>query len=749
MNASTRAGGRAESARAARFHRFRRLKDRFARRFIALGGIAVIVAVVLILFYLLFVVLPLFEAADVESRGLGSRADWSGEFTLYTAVEEQRSVGLRIGATGVAEFFGIEGLGTVARQALLPDGATAVAAAEAGEGNGTIALALDDGSVLLARQAYRTSYAGGVENREIIPSIEFPYGEQPRELLPVGKAGHLAVSDGDKAVIVAAATGGRIAVNRLAKQENFLTGEISLQDSLQDAQADFEVSSLAISGNHRWLYAADRQGRVHRYALPELKHVQAVQVSNVPLTEMQPLLGGISILVGDAHGAITQLFPVRDDENRYRLEIVRRFTEQSAPIARILPEARRKGFVAIDVDGGLGIYHSTAGQRVFSGELEHGPPAGAALAPRANGLLLIGADGRADMLDIRNEHPEVSVASLWRKVWYENYQEPDFIWQSSSASNDFEPKFSLTPLAFGTLKAALFAMLFAVPIALMGAAYAAYFMAPALREFVKPTIEIMAALPTVILGFLAGLWFAPFIEENLASLVSMALLLPPGLLLFAYWWSHYRGPAKSWVKEGWEPALLLPVLAGLIALSLQVADPMQQLVFGGDMRRWISEELGVSYDQRNALVVGFAMGFAVIPTIFSMAEDAVFGVPKSLSDGSLALGATPWQTLVRVVLPTASPGIFSALMIGLGRAVGETMIVLMATGNTPVMDWSIFEGMRTLAANIAVEMPESEVNSSHYRILFLAALVLFLFTFVVNTGAELVRQRLRERYSSL
>jgi phosphate transport system permease protein len=203
------------------------------------------------------------------------------------------------------------------------------------------------------------------------------------------------------------------------------------------------------------------------------------------------------------------------------------------------------------------------------------------------------------------------------------------------------------------------------------------------------------------------------------------------------------------VAPGWEPVLLLPVLVLLVFAAMQLANPLQQLFFGGDLRDWLSQEMGISYDQRNALVVGFAMGFAVIPTIFSMAEDAVFGVPQTLSDGSLALGATSWQTLVRVILPTASPGIFSALMIGLGRAVGETMIVLMATGNTPVMDWSIFEGMRTLAANIAVEMPESEVDSSHYRILFLAALVLFMFTFVVNTGAELIRQRLRERYSSL
>lgn len=124
-------------------------------------------------------------------------------------------------------------------------------------------------------------------------------------------------------------------------------------------------------------------------------------------------------------------------------------------------------------------------------------------------------------------------------------------------------------------------------------------------------------------------------------------------------------------------------------------------------------------------------------------------MPKHLTQGSLALGATPWQTLSRVVILTASPGIFSAVMMGLGRAVGETMIVLMATGNTPIMDFSMFQGLRTLAANIAVEMPESEVGSSHYRVLFLAAFVLFVFTFLFNTLAEFVRQRLREKYSSM
>jgi len=184
---------------------------------------------------------------------------------------------------------------------------------------------------------------------------------------------------------------------------------------------------------------------------------------------------------------------------------------------------------------------------------------------------------------------------------------------------------------------------------------------------------------------------------------------------------------------------------GLLALG----GGLESSLFGGDFRHHLTHEWGIDFEQRNALIVGIAMGFAVIPSVFSIAEDAIFGVPKSLTNGSLALGASPWQTMVRVVLPTASPGIFSAVMIGLGRAVGETMIVLMATGNTPVMEANIFEGLRTLSANIAVEMPEAEVGGSHYRILFLSALVLFLFTLVFNTAAELVRQRLRRKYGSL
>jgi phosphate transport system permease protein len=279
--------------------------------------------------------------------------------------------------------------------------------------------------------------------------------------------------------------------------------------------------------------------------------------------------------------------------------------------------------------------------------------------------------------------------------------------------------------------------------------YTAYFMAPGQRRRIKPLIELMEALPTVILGFLAGLFLAPFLERHLPGLFALLLLLPLGVLLAAWGWSRLPEPWRARLPAGSEALLLVPVILLAGAVALGISPRLENALFGGDMRLWLSGELGVGFDQRNALVVGLAMGFAIIPTIYSIAEDALFSVPRSLTFGSLALGATPWQTLRRVILPTASPGIFSALMIGLGRAVGETMIVLMATGNTPIMDANLFEGMRTLAANVAVEMPEADVGSSHYRVLFLSALVLLLFTFAMNTLAEVIRTRLRRKYANL
>jgi len=464
------------------------------------------------------------------------------------------------------------------------------------------------------------------------------------------------------------------------------------------------------------------------------------------LNDVAPLLGRYSLLAADQHGRISQWFMVRGEFGQ-ELEQARHF-DLEAPARQIIPEPRRKGFAAVDAEQRLHLFYTTSSRHLARHPMAVDDVAAASIAPRSDLLLAALPDGSVQSYHLDNEHPEISWSTLWSKIWYEGYQEPVYSWQSSSAETDFEPKFSLTPLLFGTLKGAFYAMVVAVPVAIMGALYTAYFMAPAMRRIVKPGIEIMAALPTVILGFLAGLWLAPLIEANLTAVLAILVVMPIGTLVAAWAWS--RLPERlTRPFRGWYGLLVLPVILGTIWISFAIGPVLEQALFGGNVQAWILENLGLNYDQRNALVVGLAMGLAVIPTVFSIAEDAIYGVPTHLINGSLALGATPWQTLMRVVILTASPGIFSAVMIGLGRAVGETMIVLMATGNTPVMDMNIFEGMRTFAANIAVELPETEVGSTHYRILFLAAMVLFMLTFLFNTVAEVVRQRLRTRYGNL
>ena len=187
----------------------------------------------------------------------------------------------------------------------------------------------------------------------------------------------------------------------------------------------------------------------------------------------------------------------------------------------------------------------------------------------------------------------------------------------------------------------------------------------------------------------------------------------------------------------------------LVGVALAAALAVAAATFLDALRLETRGGLLGTYVQRNALVVAIGMSFAIIPLVFTIADDALSAVPDHLRSASLGAGATPWQTAVRVIVPAAASGLFSAVMIGLGRAVGETMIVLMAAGNTPLMNWNLFNGFQTLSAAIATELPEAARGSTHYRVLFLAALVLFAMTFVVNTLAEIVRQRFRRRAHDL
>jgi phosphate transport system permease protein len=253
---------------------------------------------------------------------------------------------------------------------------------------------------------------------------------------------------------------------------------------------------------------------------------------------------------------------------------------------------------------------------------------------------------------------------LLKPYQWSGYDAPEYIWQPVSTI----PKYNIVPLIIGSLKVTIIALIFAVPVALGAAIYVSQLARPRVREFAKPVIELLAGIPSVVLGFFA--------------LIVMATVL--------------------------------------------------QSVFGTQSRL-------------NALCAGIALGFSVIPVVFSIAEDALTSVPRSYVQAALALGASKWKAASQVVLPAAVPGVFAAVALGFGRAIGETMIVLMASGNASIVSWHIFDSTRTITATIAAELGEVVFGSAHYRILFLIGVLLFIVTFLTNMTADVVLNRLKAR----
>ena len=432
-----------------------------------------------------------------------------------------------------------------------------------------------------------------------------------------------------------------------------------------------------------------------------------------------------------------------------RLTRIYEFERHKGAVIDISASKREKGFATADATGRCTSTTAPRARPCCRFERGGGALRSVAIAPKADGIVTLDDGGRVAQWQLDNPHPEITWRTLFGKVWYEGYSRPEYVWQSTGGTDDFEAKFSLTPLIYGTLKGTFYALLIAVPLALLAAVYVSEFMHPSLKAYVKPIVEIMAALPSVVLGFLAGLWLAPLVERIVPGLFLIPLVLPVVIVAALLAWQLMPIGVRGRIEAGTEVFLLIPVVVAGVWLALVLGGLVEALLLGGNYRGWLLSALGLTYDQRNSLVVGIAMGFAVIPIIFTIAEDSLANVPGHLRAGSLALGANRWQTALRIVLPTASPGIFSAIMIGFGRAVGETMIVLMATGNTPVMDWSIFNGFRAMSANIAVELPEAPEQGTLFRVLFLAAFLLFCLTFVLNTVAELVRLKLRRKYRYL
>jgi phosphate transport system permease protein len=706
----------------------------------------IIASILGILIFILIEVFPLFQSARVEPAGGFPTA---GASLKGMVADEHRTHVAGLAADGTLRVHRTDEGSVVLRQDVVPEGSEAwLGAVAAAPGRPVLTGATRDGKVILVPVRWDISFDG--DQRVVAPGTVDPI---VLAMDPEGGAlGAFAAQQDEEGSVTAVAqlADGTLSVVRRVLEEDFLSGEMTESFERATAAAPPRLGHLALDADGRNLFAGTADGRLLWWRLedgvpgdPEIHQVGPEAISALTF-----LIGDRSLVVGDAGGGLSVWFPVRQEDQSFRLTRIRDFPPRPRGIRLLTPSPRDKGFFALDQGGGMGLYYSTSERVLWEGESPLEDVDALTYTPKADGAFLAAA-GRVAALSVHNPHPEVSWKAFLGRVWYEGYSRPDYTWQSSSATDDFESKLSLIPLLVGTLKGTFYSLFLAIPLGVLGAMYTSQFLHPGLRRVVKPTVEIMAALPSVVLGFLAGLWLAPRLERMFPALVLMGLVLPALVLLAGYAWRKLPRAVQGRLPSGSETFLYVLVLLAGIWVCLESSGLLESALFGGDFQGWLLEATGLPYDQRNAVVVGLAMGFAVIPIIFAISEDAFSNVPQNLTSGSLALGATRWQTVTRVVLPTASPGIFSAIMVGFGRAVGETMIVLMATGNTPIMDWSPFNGFRTLSANIAVEIPEAPVGGTLYRTLFLAALLLFLLTFVVNTAAELIRQRLRRRYAEL
>ncbi|HEV3339156.1 MAG TPA: ABC transporter permease subunit [Pirellulales bacterium] len=839
-----------------------RAADTMAHGLIVAGGIGTIVAVSMVCVFLVWSVLPLFRSATAAP--LANVESLWPEPPARLAVGEHGIAGWALSADGALDFFrldrGHEGE-LVARRNLTDAAKLVSSSALCSEDE--MAFGFDNGTVRLGEIAVRTSFlrqqdvsdevgrlqvgeatvvAGAVVERAAESQFrQHALGlrlDKPVEVAPAALELVDVSRRSSGAVVGSYAADGQLRFSVL-KQVRDADGEEreykarTLALPVSPAVEGQKPLALFVTGVADNLFVVWRDGTLVRYDLQNLKKpllaetMDLVPEAGETLTSVQMLVGKATLVAGDSRGRVRGWFRVNKsagEPGRAALVAAHLLPGPGSAVAALAASPRSRVLAAGYADGTVRVFYVTNDALLAELTTTHDEPVSLlAMYPRDNGLVA-GGRKHLELSALSIPHPEVTLYSLFMPVWYEGYDAPSHEWQSSGGTDNFEPKLGMTKVVFGTLKATLYSLLIGVPLALLAAIYTSEFLHKRARGRIKPTIELMASLPSVVLGFIAALVLAPIIEQMLPTILVGIATVPLCLLAAAFGWQLLPKVWRVRLNPWRFPAmcLTLPVGVWLAAVS---GRPVERLFFAGDIMSWLSGRVGSgtggwmlmllpisalasawtlanyinpllrsrsadwgdartavvemvkfvtatlvcfvlaltvssiltaagfdprgtfvgTYEQLNALVVGFVMGFAIIPIIYTIAEDALSTVPEHLRSASLGAGATPWQTAVRIIIPTAMSGLFSAVMIGLGRAVGETMIVLMAAGNTPVLDWNIFNGFRTLSGNIAEELPEAVKDSTHYRTLFLAALVLFALTFVLNTIAERVRQQFRKR----
>jgi len=847
------------------------IADKIADHVIKIGGVLVIGAVLGMMVFLVYEVLPLFKGGSIEARS-DYFLDSESSPVLGIVMDEHKTIAVSVSNDGSVTAWHARTGAYLDAPSFDFNGKTAVAFARTIE-EADMAFAFDDGTVRFGRITFPTEIisadkaaqglkaldeqdrsngkevfshipGGQIQKSSVHLQLEAPVKSSVSED-PITAIDYRVTTFGDrpKKILAAVNSRGLPSLTVVESKLNMFTRKLSAATSRTDLPPlpqEAKIVYALVNDLADTVLFAEKSGRVYRYNTrdpdsPVLAETVDLLPAGMELTAFGYLLGEHSVVVGGSDGSVNIYFLLQREgaqtSDGFSLTKTRQLEPQRAAITAFSPSQRGKTFASADATGQVWIRHGTSEKTLLRlGSTDDKlPPRGIVLAPRLDGMLIVRNDWQGAFYDLAIAHPEVSLHTLFGKVWYEGYSEPSYTWQSTGATEGSEPKISLVPLIFGTLKATVYSLMFAIPIALLSAIYTSEFLSYAIRAKVKPVMEIMASLPSVVLGFVAALVIAPIVETWVSAVILIFGLLPLFLILAAYLWQLLP---QRWALrlDGVPKFVIVSIVVGSAMYFAYLGGPLfEQMFFAGDFKAWLNRDVGGpapctfllvlpamtllvswinarlfgrrttlyirelpmpysalmdlmrwlgvaaasacaayivtllltvagfdprgtfvdTYTQRNTLVVGFAMGFAVIPIIYTLAEDALNSVPEHLRSASLACGATPWQTALWIVLPTAISGVFSAVMIGMGRAVGETMIVVMSAGNTPLMDLNIFNGLRALSANIAVELPEAPKDGTLYRVLFLTGLVLFSMTFVINTVAELVRSRFRKRAMQL
>ncbi|MCC7406586.1 MAG: hypothetical protein IT442_00845, partial [Phycisphaeraceae bacterium] len=750
-----------------------RLADVAARWVITVGGVGTIAAVCTVFFFLLWEVWPLLAGTSLQARArYAPPPEVVGQGAVRLVVDEYQTMGLAVEPDGRWTSFALRdgqvlGHGTLIEGESDPSQPEAVvtAVALAGTGGGAV-VGLSDGSIRLGKVGFASSYLpttdvpaeltdlpvgetavldGGVvertpegQHRLKKLSIKFNDPVKVESSAAVAMLDYVTRPTGPMVALMTA--DGRVAVEALREKRDLMAGRTTYQvtrGELPVLPGDFAGEKpvflgLTGLGDNVLLVWAD--GRMLRYDVRPLTTPRLVEKNNLlaypgaaagtRITAVRFELGRTTLMVGDGTGRIHGWFlvdaPQNSEGDRRAMTLTRRLADVGPAVTAMAISARQRIVATGFADGSVRIIQGTTGETLARGTVGDGKQAHAAvtamaISPKDDGLLALvlpeSLPGAMQRWSLKVTHPEATLRSLFGAVWYEKYDKPGHVWQSSAGTDDAEPKLGMMPLVFGTLKATFYSMLFAVPLALLAAIYTSEFLHPNVRARIKPTIELMASLPSVVLGFLAALVIAPYAERMLPMLLAAGVLAPVTLVVASCLWQMLPHGVMLRV-ESWRFVTICLTLPVGVALSAVAGPAVERSLFGGNIRLWLDGQEGSglggwvvlllpavgvmsalavgwlvnpwirhlpsgwdrsrcamanggkvvavgvlavvvtllaawcltavgmdprgpwvigpvdwspaqTYVQRNALIVGFVMGFAIIPIIYTIADDAL------------------------------------------------------------------------------------------------------------------------------